>query len=438
MYRALFLYKELCKKYMREMEIKRKAGVKKQITWGVIGQLTYIIGQFVVLSALARFASPEDVGRFALAGAIIMPVFAFFNLGLRFNQATDIVQESTLPEFIGLRVLTTTLGFLIILCVGFLLIDDDSTRLILIIFGLAKAVETFSDLFYGVFQIARRMELVARSQVARSLFSSLLFCGILINTESVEIAFTGHLVSWLLVAVLFDYRKAKRVSPSTERTVSLISLLAIARQSLPLGLAGFLSMLNASVPRLVIESFMGLAALGYFTVIAYALQAGITIVLAISHSITSTLAGYSAEGNKRAFRLLLTKIVGLFTALGILMLPIAYYFGDYLIVLLFGEKYQGLNIVFTLIMVVLIVSTWSNIFQIGVIARREFINHAISRLLLLVLMLSFTIPGVFYGGLEGVAIAMAFAHAGQAVYLYWLLFGTHNQLGDFEKGINSI
>jgi O-antigen/teichoic acid export membrane protein len=48
------------------MDDKRKTGVKKEIGWGVIGQLTYVIGQFVVLSVLARFASPEDVGRLHL------------------------------------------------------------------------------------------------------------------------------------------------------------------------------------------------------------------------------------------------------------------------------------------------------------------------------------------------------------------------------------
>ncbi|MCU7873932.1 MAG: oligosaccharide flippase family protein [Candidatus Thiodiazotropha sp. (ex Lucinoma borealis)] len=420
------------------MNIKRKTSVKRQIAWGVIGQLAYIVGQFVVLLVLARFASPEDVGRLALAGAVIMPVIAFFNLGLRFNQATNIEQVGTFVEFVGLRALTTTLGYLLILCVGFLLITDDSTRLILIIFGAAKAVETFSDLFYGVFQREQKMALVARSQVARSLFSSLLFAGLLIGTESVEIAFTGHLVSWLFVAVLFDYRNAKRISASTERPVSLMSLLAIARQSLPLGYAGFLSMLNTSVPRLVIESVMGLAALGYFTVVAYALQAGITVVLAISHSITSTLSRYSSEGNKQAFRHLLARIIGLFTALGTLILPIAYYFGDYLIVLIFGDKYQGLNVVFTLIIVVFIISTCSNILQTGVIARRDFVIHAKNRFLLLVLTIWFTIPGVYYGGLEGVSLAMAFAHAGQAIYLYWSLFGKRSQLRSFRKKIDSV
>jgi O-antigen/teichoic acid export membrane protein len=420
------------------MKLNQKKIVRGQIAWGVIGQLAYVVGQFLVLSVLARIASPEDVGRLALASAIIMPVLAFFNLGLRFNQATDIEQLGTLAEFFRLRAITTALGYLLIVSIGFLLIDDPSTRLILIIFGAAKAIETFSDLFYGVFQREREMALVAKSQLARSIFSSLLFCGLLIGTELVEIAFAGHLVSWFLVAVFFDYRNAKKISPSADRPVTSKSLYAIARQSLPLGYAGFLSMLNTSVPRLVIESVMGLAALGYFTVVAYALQAGTTVVLAVSHSVTSILAEYSANGRILAFKQLLAKIIGLITALGILILPIAYYLGDYLIVLLFGEKYQGLNVLFTLILVVLIVNSWSNILQSGLIAKRQFANHAKNRFLLLVLMISFTIPGVFYGGLEGVSIAMALAHGCQAIYLYWLLACTHSRSECFEKGINSV
>lgn len=167
------------------MESKPKTGVKKQIGWGLIGQLTYVVGQFVVLSILARFASPVDVGRFALAGAIIMPIFAFFNLGLRFNQATDTERESTFAEYVVLRSLTTTLGYLLILGIGFFFVGDESTRWILIIFGAAKAVETFSDLFYGVFQREQKMVLVARSQIARSLISSLFFSGLQIGRAHV-------------------------------------------------------------------------------------------------------------------------------------------------------------------------------------------------------------------------------------------------------------
>ncbi|MBT2972187.1 MAG: oligosaccharide flippase family protein [Candidatus Thiodiazotropha sp. (ex Ctena orbiculata)] len=420
------------------MESKPKTGVKKQIGWGLIGQLTYVVGQFVVLSILARFASPVDVGRFALAGAIIMPIFAFFNLGLRFNQATDTERESTFAEYVVLRSLTTTLGYLLILGIGFFFVGDESTRWILIIFGAAKAVETFSDLFYGVFQREQKMVLVARSQIARSLISSLFFSGLLIGTNSVEIAFAGHLFSWLLVAFLFDYRKAKRVSASARRVVTIKSLIAITRQSLPLGYAGFLARLTASVPRLVIDSVMGLAALGYFTVVAYALQAGTTVIMAVSHSITSPLSRYSADGKDRAFRRLLFKIIGMFTALGLMMLPIAFYLGDLLIVLFFGEQYQGLNILFTLIMAVFIVNTWSNMLQTGLIAKREFANHAINRLLLLVLMIVFTLPSAFYGELEGVALAMALAYLGQAGFLYWLLFGNQNRSGREEKGVDCV
>jgi O-antigen/teichoic acid export membrane protein len=410
------------------MDDKRKTGVKKEIGWGVIGQLTYVIGQFVVLSVLARFASPEDVGRFALAGAIIMPIFAFFNLGLRFNQASSVEQEGCFSVFIGLRFLTTTIGYMLILGIGFFFVTDDLTRWLLFIFGAAKAVETFSDLFYGIFQREQKMVLVARSQIARSLISSLLFSGLLIGLKSVEVAFTGHFFSWLFVAVLFDYKNAKLASLVTERAVSFKSLFILARESLPLGYAGFLAMLNASVPRLVIESVMGLAALGYFTVVAYALQAGTTVVMAISHSITSPLTGYSAEGKYRAFRQLLIGISGLFTAIGLFIIPIIYYFGNYLIILLFGDQYKGLDNLFTLIIVVFIISAWSNILQTGLIARREFDNHAKNRLLLLLLMISFTLPGVFYGGLEGVAVAMAFAHAGQVILLYWLLFYSQGRL----------
>jgi O-antigen/teichoic acid export membrane protein len=105
---------------------------------------------------------------------------------------------------------------------------------------------------------------------------------------------------------------------------------------------------------------------------------------------------------------------------------------------LFGDQYQGLNNLFTLIIVVFIISAWSNILQTGLIARREFDSHAKNRLLLLMLMLVFTISGVFHGGVVGVALGMAFAHTGQVIFLYWLLFGNRAQSGSAKKGIDLV
>ena len=90
------------------------------------------------------------------------------------------------------------------------------------------------------------MVLFAISMIARTIISSILFSGLLINTGSVVIAFTGYLFSWILVAGLFDYKMAKRISTIDQKTVTFQSIYLIARQSLPLGNAGFLSMSTIS------------------------------------------------------------------------------------------------------------------------------------------------------------------------------------------------
>ena len=60
-----------------EQKINSRLSLRRLMGWSVVGQLVYTISQFALLTVLARFASVEDVGRFGLGSAIIVPICFF-------------------------------------------------------------------------------------------------------------------------------------------------------------------------------------------------------------------------------------------------------------------------------------------------------------------------------------------------------------------------
>ena len=75
----------------------------------------YAFCQWGMLVVFAKLGSPEIVGQFALASAIITPVIMITNMQLRGVQATDARKEYFLSDYMMVRILSATVAFLVIL-----------------------------------------------------------------------------------------------------------------------------------------------------------------------------------------------------------------------------------------------------------------------------------------------------------------------------------
>ena len=174
--------------------------LKTSLAWSLIGQAVYMLSQLGVLVILAQLTSAVDVGRFGLATAIATPIVAFSNMGMRLGLATDVKVEHCFGSYLAVLTITTSLAVLVINAVGAVSgVQVETAWIILVVSGM-KAAEAFSELFYGAFQKQSRMDLVARSQIMRGLFSLGLFAAILWQTGSPFFAFISQCVVFALVA----------------------------------------------------------------------------------------------------------------------------------------------------------------------------------------------------------------------------------------------
>ena len=86
----------------------------RNISWTLVGNLVYAASQWGMLILLARLATPQIVGQYALALAVSAPVFMALNLQLRGVQATDAAQDFRFGDYLRLRLITTVLALIVL------------------------------------------------------------------------------------------------------------------------------------------------------------------------------------------------------------------------------------------------------------------------------------------------------------------------------------
>lgn len=399
-----------------------KVRLSRLVGWGVLGQLAYVIGQFLLLVALARHASVEDVGRFGLASAITLPIFWFFNLGIRANQATDTTGQYRFHEYMRLRLYATALTYVLVVVIA-LCLSDPAMLPVMLIFGATKGVETWSDLCYGSFQRGDRLWAVAQSLILRGFAGSLLFWIIIATTGTVILAYLGLLLAWTAVAFGLDVPRARRIARAEGdvKPVRLEVVRELALGSLPLAFNALLAALQGSSPRYVTGHMLGIAALGQFTLIGYAMQAVTTIVTAVGQSIIARLAHYAANGNRRAFTRILTRFMGLIAVAATVAAILALLIGDPVLTLIFGPDYSGLAGLLALIMVASGMVASAGILQSGLLATRRFTHNLRIRVVSFTLVLVLSAIGAHFWGLTGVVGGMIISSAVQTLLLGWTL-----------------
>src|SRR5215217_4839285 len=329
--------------------------LRRNFSWTLVGNVVFAACQWGMLVILTRLSSPEVVGQFALGLAITAPVIFFFNLTLRTVQATDTKPEYMFGEYLGLRLITTTLALVTI--VGIVLTAGYrwETALIILALGLAKATEAISDVIYGLLQQHERMDRIAVSMTIRGVSSLVAFGAGVYLTGSILWGLLGLITAWLLALLGYDVRSAvlvrqtslySRFSAGVVNWKSTLrpcwkpkTLAKLAWITLPLGLAYSIGSLNVNVPRYFIEYYLSERDLGFFAAMAYLLVAGNLIINALGQSATPRLARYYTNREDTAFYTLLLKLIGFAVLLGTIGVLIAFVGGQQILLYLYGPEY---------------------------------------------------------------------------------------------------
>jgi O-antigen/teichoic acid export membrane protein len=340
--------------------------LRQNFSWTFVGNIIYAASQWGMLVVLAKLGTPAMVGQFTLGLAVTAPIILFTNLQLRQIQTTDVDQKYQFGDYFGLRLICAGLSLLTICTITSTAGYRWETSLVILVIGVAKILESISDVFHGLFQYHERMDRIALSLMIKGPLSLLLLAIGIWLTGNVLGGTIGLAAIWAIVLIFYDIPSGIAIlravapadtipTPDRNRRLqprfNFRDLRSLVRLSLPLGLVMMLISLNANIPRYFIEHHLGERELGIFSALSYLMVAGNIVVSALGQSASPRLAKYYAAGNSQDFKNLVLKTLLIGTLLGGLSILMAAIAGRQILTLLYRPEYATQDYLFILLMV---------------------------------------------------------------------------------------
>lgn len=391
---------------LKSLQNSQPLSLRRNFFWTFAGNMVYAGCQWGMLVVLAKLGTPEMVGKFTLGLAVTAPIILFSNLNLRAVQATDAKQQYSFRDYLLLRLLTVVLAVVVIVGLTFAGGYSGETALVILVIGLAKGIESISDVFYGLLQQRERMDRIAKSMIFKGLLSLIALGGGVFITKSVAWGTVGLAFVWLFILIIYDiptsikligvnnlqacltlvreFFKMQNVRRSPW-TIDIKTLKELLWLTLPLGFVMMLISLQTNIPRYFIERYLGERELGIFAAIAYLQVVGMTVVLALGQSATPRLSKYYAVGNRSLFQSLLLKLIGMGVILGAMGVLLALVAGREILTILYKPEYAGYSNLFIGVMVAAGIGYIGSYLNFGITATRAFERFTIPYLLLTLL-----------------------------------------------------
>jgi O-antigen/teichoic acid export membrane protein len=399
--------------------LSRGPSLRANFAWTLAGNVVYAGCQWGMLVVLAKLGRQEAVGQFSLGLAVTAPVFMLTNLNMRGVQATDARHEYAFGDYLGLRLLASLFALLVITAVSFLAGYDPTTRAVILAVGLAKAVESISDVFHGLLQQHEHMARIAISMMLKGPLALAVLSGLVQLTGSVLGGALGLAASWALVLALYDVPSGAgvlgRVAPwhRLRPRWDVATLARLARLALPLGMVMFLISLNTNIPRYSVERHLGLHELGVFAALWYLTMAGGMVELAVGHAAHARLAKRFAAGDRRGFLALLSRQLAVAGLLGAAAVAGALLLGRPALGLLYGPEYAEHAALLTWILAGAAIGYVASQLNFAMTAARRFLVQAPLFLAVNGVTLVACAALIPTYGLYGAALAMAVSSAFQ-------------------------
>jgi O-antigen/teichoic acid export membrane protein len=317
-----------------------------------------------------KFISASEVGKFALGLAIVTPIVMFAQLHLRSVQATDAKGLYTLGDYFTLRLLGGVVILIASVAIAALFYGEFYMMIVITLIACAKTIESISDIIYGLFQKNMRMDIIAKSMIAKGVTSLFLLVVAVWLTRSVIWGVLALGICWLFILLIYDVPKATTFEQVKTQFI-LKNLWGLTRLAAPLGAVMGLICLQSNIPKYFIEANFGKAMLGYFAAVSYVAVVGEMIVMAVGQSAVARLAQYYIS-NRRAFKILMWKMVLVGLIMGIALIGLGVFFGKWFLGLIYTREYAECYNVFIWLLISCAVAFVGSMFGYAITAARYF------------------------------------------------------------------
>ena len=316
----------------------------KKAKWLVGGNFVFAFSQWVILIFFARMTNQENLGQYALALAIVTPIFAVGNLQLRPLYILDVNSEQkyTYTHFYYLRLICS---FIALACCLVLGLFFNVSILVLLLVGLLKFFESYSDIIYAYYNAHDQTQLISKSLFLKGTLSVLAVAvGLyLFDFYTALILFLiVYLVVWLFIDNLYIQK--------TQEIKKMSLDLGIMKSAIPMGISLGIVTLQSNIPRLFLDQYASIEAVGIFTVLSYFIIVGSIFINSICQYLSPRLT-HAWNHNRAYFKKLLSMALLVAGGLGLIAIFLSYFMGEFVLKLVYGAEYVAYTDAFVLTMV---------------------------------------------------------------------------------------
>ena len=316
----------------------------KKAKWLVGGNFVFAFSQWVILIFFARMTNQENLGQYALALAIVTPIFAVGNLQLRPLYILDVNSEQkyTYTHFYYLRLICS---FIALACCLVLGLFFNVSILVLLLVGLLKFFESYSDIIYAYYNAHDQTQLISKSLFLKGTLSVLAVAvGLyLFDFYTALILFLFvYLVVWLFIDNLYIQK--------TQEIKKMSLDLGMMKSAIPMGISLGIVTLQSNIPRLFLDQYASIEAVGIFTVLSYFIIVGSIFINSICQYLSPRLT-HAWNHNRAYFKKLLSMALLVAGGLGLIAIFLSYFMGEFVLNLVYGAEYVAYTDAFVLTMV---------------------------------------------------------------------------------------
>lgn len=351
------------------------------IGYTLIGNLVVAFVKWMILIIIVRISSPNEVGSYTFAIAITTPLILFINMRLRLRY---IVEDDL--EFSVMKRIRNILN---ILCIIFIIIlsyvfYSEYIYYILII-GLSKVLDLNSEIYYAILHKIEKYKYISLLMISKSVLIIVAFTISLYLTKSVILS----LVLQVIIQIMFLAFIEKRAESYIKKSIKKIHwkvYISIFLIGLPLGIVQLLNSYNILIPRYIIEYKLSLKEVGIFAAISYLLTVVDLFMNSISQNIIISIKN-KISNNKydELKKFLKIKVTAISFIIGLLFTSFVYLFGENILIIIYGEAYGKVSVIFTIISISFIFNFQSWLYDTTIMALKIYKAQLLSSVITLII-----------------------------------------------------
>ena len=378
----------------------------KNFSWSFMGGLIYAFTQWLILIIITRVGSAYDAGIYSLGLAISAPLVMLLNLNFTALQSTDLTVQYGFDSFKRIRIFGNA-SFIIIFSIVLLLTNYNfEIAMVLLLIAISKVIESFSELYYGLFQYHERLDIVSKSTILRGILGTLVFWLGYIIFKELYFALIFLIIVWLVNLLFYDYKNGKKTIKNMPKIIQKMNMIDLLKIGIPLGVVSFLASFNVNLTRLVLKYYLSLEDLGYFSAVFYMVLIIGKFMTSLSSTLLPRMARLFEENNKTSFLIILKILILLLLSFSYATILFSYYFGGEILTILYGEEYFKLKTLLVLIMVYGLFNYLGFVFEMGLNAMKDYQFRFTNEILVTLVIIVSSLYFIPHFGINGGAIAL--------------------------------